>query len=453
MNRNEIFESYPIPKALASLSIPTIMGMLVMIIYNIADTFFVGLTNDVNQIASVTLTTPVFMLLMAFGGIFGVGCGSYISRLMGKKDFEKVKNTSAFGFYGGLTVGLIYLILGMIFMPQILKMLGATENTYAFSKAYLNILTLGAPFVMLSFSMGQTIRAEGFSKEAMIGMMIGTILNIVLDPIFILVFDMGVAGAGLATIISNIVSVIYYAIHMLSKKSSLSISIKDVKLDKELLTSVLAIGAPASLNNLLMSVSGILLNNFAVSYGDTVLASLGVVNRLMLFPVMILVGLCQGAQPLIGYNYASKNYKRMNGVIKLTAIIGTIMGVVFTGVLVMFGEYAVKAFLQESEAIELSVQFLRVVVMSAPILGIQFILTGVFQATGKAVPSLILSISRQGLIFVPVLFIGNAVAGLNGIVYAQPIADIVTTFVGVVLFKVAMKGIKEIKENDIEETV
>lgn len=453
MNRNEIFESYPIPKALASLSIPTIMGMLVMIIYNIADTFFVGLTNDVNQIASVTLTTPVFMLLMALGGIFGVGCGSYISRLMGKKDFEKVKNTSAFGFYGGLTVGLIYLILGMIFMPQILKMLGATENTYAFSKAYLNILTLGAPFVMLSFSMGQTIRAEGFSKEAMIGMMIGTILNIVLDPIFILVFDMGVAGAGLATIISNIVSVIYYAIHMLSKKSSLSISIKDVKVDKELLTSVLAIGAPASLNNLLMSVSGILLNNFAVSYGDTVLASLGVVNRLMLFPVMILVGLCQGAQPLIGYNYASKNYKRMNGVIKLTAIIGTIMGVVFTGVLVLFGEYAVKAFLQESKAIELSVQFLRVVVMSVPILGIQFILTGVFQATGKAVPSLILSISRQGLIFVPVLFIGNAIAGLNGIVYAQPVADIVTTFVGVVLFKVAMKGIKEIKENDIKETV
>lgn len=454
MKRNEIFESYPIPKALASLSIPTIMGMLVMIIYNIADTFFVGLTNDVNQIASVTLTTPVFMLLMALGGVFGVGCGSYISRLMGSKDFEEVKNTSAFAFYGGLVVGLIYLVLGTIFMPQILKLLGATENTYAFSSAYLNILTLGAPFVILSFSMGQIIRAEGFSKEAMIGMMLGTILNIVLDPIFILIFDMGVAGAGLATILSNIVSVLYYAVHMLNKKSSLSISMKDMKVTKEMLSSVLAIGAPASLNNLLMSISGILLNNFAVSYGDTVLASLGVVNRLMLFPVMIIVGLCQGAQPLIGYNYASKNYERMKGVVKLTAIVGTIMGVVFTAVLVIFGEYAVKAFLQESEAVALSVQFLRVVIMSVPILGIQFILTVVFQATGKAVPSLILSISRQGLIFVPVLFIGNAVAGLNGIVYAQPIADIVTTAVGVVLFKIAMKEVVSIKQEDeLEEAV
>ena len=339
-------------------------------------------------------------------------------------------------------------------MPQILKLLGATENTYAFSSAYLNILTLGAPFVILSFSMGQIIRAEGFSKEAMIGMMLGTILNIVLDPIFILVFDMGVAGAGLATILSNIVSVLYYAVHMLNKKSSLSISMKDMKVTKEMLSSVLAIGAPASLNNLLMSISGILLNNFAVSYGDTVLASLGVVNRLMLFPVMIIVGLCQGAQPLIGYNYASKNYERMKGVVKLTAIVGTVMGVVFTAILVIFGEYAVKAFLQESEAVALSVQFLRVVIMSVPILGIQFILTVVFQATGKAVPSLILSISRQGLIFVPVLFIGNAVAGLNGIVYAQPIADIVTTAVGVILFKIAMKEVVSIKQEDeLEEAV
>ena len=217
MERNELFENYPVPKAVAKLSVPTILGMLVMIIYNMADTFFVGMTNDVNQVASVTVTMPIFMFLMSLGTIFGVGGASSISRYIGSKEMDKAKTTSAISFYGSIFVSILYMIIGFIFIDGILKIAGVTENTYTFSKGYLMILTLGAPFVVLNFSMGQIVRAEGLAKEAMIGMMLGTILNIVLDPILILNFDMGVMGASIATVTANIISVLYY-VKLISSK-------------------------------------------------------------------------------------------------------------------------------------------------------------------------------------------------------------------------------------------
>lgn len=442
MERNELFEKYPVHKAVAKLSIPTIIGMIVTIIYNMADTFFVGMTNDVNQVASVTITMPIFMLLMSLGTIFGVGGASSISRYIGSKEIEKAKTTSAISFYGSIIVSSIYMIIGLIFVDSILKITGVTENTYAFSRDYLIVLTLGAPFIVLNFSMGQITRAEGLAKEAMIGMMLGTILNIILDPILILNYNMGVIGASIATVVANIVSVIYYIKLISSKKSSLSISLKDLKLDKEIIKSIIFIGLPASLNNFLMSFSSILLNNFAISYGDAVVAALGIANRIMLLPIMVLVGLCQGMQPLVGYNYAAKNIDRMKSVLKFVATVGTILGVFFTILIFAFGGNMVAAFIKDSETISIGTRFIRTLIISTPILGIQFVLNNAFQAMGKAIPSLILSISRQGLIFIPVLFIANS-WGLGGIVYAQPIADIITVFISAVLFKITYN--KELK--------
>lgn len=450
MEKNELFESCSIPQAVAKLSVPTIVGMLVMVIYNMADTFFVGMTNDVNQVASVTVTMPIFMLLMSLGNIFGTGGASCISRYMGSKEMDKVKTTSAISFYGSIFLSLVCVILGFIFMDNILDIAGATENTYDFSKSYLTVLTFGTPFIVLSFLMGQIARAEGLAKEAMVGMVLGTVLNIVLDPVLILWFNMGVVGASVATVMANIISVLYYIKLISSKKSLLSISLKDLKIDKEIIKSILLIGIPASLNNLLMSFSSVLLNNFAVSYGDVVVASLGIVNRIMLLPIMVLVGLCQGAQPLIGYNYASKNIRRMKEVLKFVAMIGTILGIGFTVFLFVFGGNMVNMFISDAETVEIGSQFMKIAVVSAPFLGVQFVLNNAFQAMGKAVPSLILSISRQGLIFMPVLFVANSILGLNGIVLAQPVADIITVLISVILFVVTYnKELKNINEEQL----
>lgn len=451
MERNELFERCPIPQAVSKLSIPTVIGMLVMVIYNMADTFFVGMTNDVNQVASVTVTMPVFMLLMSLGTIFGVGGASSISRYIGSKKIDKAKTTSSLSFYGSVTISILCMIITLLFMEQILNIMGATENTYNYAKEYLTVLTIGAPFVVLSFSMGQITRAEGLAKEAMIGMLLGTILNIVLDPILILHLKMGVTGASVATVIANIVSVLYYIKLISSKKSILSISSKDLKLDKEIIKSILFIGLPSSLNNLLMSLSSILVNNFAVSYGDMVVASLGIVNRIMLLPIMVLVGLCQGVQPLIGYNYASKNIDRMKNVLKFVATLGTALGIGFAILIYTFGGNMIAMFIKDSEAIKIGSEFIKITIISAPVLGIQFVLNNAFQAMGKAVPSLILSISRQGVIFIPTLFLANAILGLNGIVYAQPIADILTTIISAILFGITYK--KELKQLDIKEEI
>ena len=452
MKRNELFESSPMPQAVMKLSLPTIIGMLVMVIYNMADTFFVGMTNDVNQVASVTVTMPVFMLLMSLGTIFGVGGASSISRYLGSKEMEKAKRTSAISFYGSIFLSLVYMVIGFIFMDKILGVAGVTENTYEFSKSYLMVLTLGAPFVVLNFAMGQIARAEGLAKEAMVGMVLGTVLNIVLDPILIMWFKMGVVGASIATVLANVVSVLYYIKLISGKKSCLSIALKDLKFDKEIIKGILFIGAPASLNNLLMSLSSILLNNFAVFYGDVVVASLGIVNRIMLLPIMVTIGLCQGIQPLIGYNYASKNINRMKEAMKFVSVLGTIMGIGFTIFLLVFGEKMVGMFINDSETVKIGSDFIKIIIISAPFLAVQFVLSSTFQAMGKAVPSLILSISRQGLIFMPVLFIANTVLGLNGIVLAQPVADIITVVIAIVLFTVIYnKELKhEIEEDNIE---
>ena len=449
MERNELFETCPVPKAIMKLSLPTIIGMLVMVVYNMADTLFVGMTNDVNQVASVTITMPIFMLLMSLGTIFGVGGASCISRYIGSKEMDRAKTTSAISFYGSILLSLVYMILVFVFMDKVLGIAGVTENTYSFSKSYLTVVTMGAPFIVLGFSLGQIARSEGLAKEAMVGMLLGTILNIVLDPILIIGLKMGVTGAALATVVANIISVIYYIILISSKKSCLSISLKDLKLDKEIIKSILFIGMPASLNNLLMSISSVLLNNFAASYGDMVVAALGVANRIMLLPVMVLVGLCQGMQPLIGYNYASNNIKRMKEALKFVSLVGTILGIGFTVFLLTFGGKMVSMFINDAETVKIGSDFIKIIVMSAPFLGVQFVLNNAFQAMGKAVPSLILSISRQGLIFVPVLFIANSVLGLNGIVLAQPVADIITVLMSIILFigvyKKELRDTEEIK--------
>ena len=448
----ELFENYPVHKALMTLALPTILGMLVNVFYNMVDTFFVGKTGDPNQVASVSLCMPIYLLLMAFGNIFGIGGGSYISRKLGAKDYESVKKISSFAFYASIIVGFISMAVYLIFMKDILKISGASPNTYQFSKDYLVIVALGAPFVVNQMAMGQIIRSEGSSKEAVIGMMIGTVVNIVLDPIMILYMNMGVAGAALATIIGNACSTAYYIYHILRKKSFLSIHFKDFSMPKDILINVFSIGIPVSINNILMSASNILINNLAAGYGDNALAGLGVAQRIFTLVILVLIGLSQGLQPFVGYNFAAKNYKRMSDSIKMSCVVSVVIGSILLGLSLIFGRWSVGVFINNEEVIDYGVKFLVASYTVAPIIGFQFVFMSTFQALGKSIPSLILSLSRQGIAFVPAILIGTKLFGINGIIWSQPIADIVSVALATVMYiyiyrKMKRKALEEENNN------
>ena len=451
----EVFENYPVYKALITLALPTIFGMMVNVFYNMVDTFFVGKTNDPNQVAAVSLTMPIYLLLMAFGAIYGIGGASYISRSLGAKNYDKAKQTSSFAFFASVATGLVCMTVFLIFMKQILKLSGASINTYQFAKDYLMIVAFGAIFVICQMSMGQIVRSEGSSKEAMIGMILGTVINIILDPIMILYMKMGVAGAAWATIIGNACSTFYYIWHIAKKSTFLSVKLKDFSMHDDILKNVFAIGLPVFINNVLMSCANILINNFASGYNDNVVAGLGVSQRIFMLVILVFIGLAQGIQPFIGYNFAAKNYKRMNAAIKLSCLVSFILGSIFLSSAFLLASHSIRIFIDNDEVVEYGVKFLMASYSVAPIIGFQFVFMSTFQALGKALPSLVLSLSRQGIAFVPAIVIGTKFFGINGIIWAQPIADIVSIILAGIMYIYIYKTMKKkhALENNQESAV
>lgn len=435
----EVFEKMPVPKAVAKNAVPAMISMLVVLIYNMADTFFVGRTGDALQVAAVSLTTPVFLLFMGVGTLFGIGGTSVISRSLGAGKYEHAKKVSSFCFYGAIIAGFVFILVFSTCMPTILKLVGASEGTSNYVSSYLRVVSIGAPFTILSSAFSNIVRSEGKSKEAMVGMMLGTVVNIILDPIMILGLDMGVTGAALATVIGNMCGSMYYIIYFLRKKSMLSISIKDFTVRERVLTSVFAIGLPASLNSILMSLSNILLNNFLASYGDVALAAMGVAMKVNMIVIMLQIGLGQGIQPLVGYNYGAKNYDRFKEIIKFSTLCSIVMGIILTAICWMLSSQIVTAFIQSEEVLSYGISFVRSLMISGPIIGVLFVFTNVIQAMGAGTAALILCISRQGFVFMPLLLILNKVAGLSGIVYTQPLADYITVGIAIGLYLYEMK--------------
>ena len=446
MTKNlEIFESDPIPKAVAKLAIPTVASMLVAVVYNMVDTFFVGKLGDPNQVAAVSIATPVFLFLMAAGNMFGMGGSSFISRSLGEKKIDKVRHISAFCFYGSIVVGLLGALLFLTCMPTILSLIGSSPATAPFAKEYLSYIAYGAPLVVLSTAYSNLVRGEGAANTAMIGMMSGTVANIILDPIMILTLKMGVAGAAIATVIGNAVSMAIYLVHIVGKKSLLSILPTDFRLGERIATSVVAIGLPASLTNILMSLSNIVLNNFLSGYGDIPVASMGVAQKANMLVIFLQMGLAAGVQPLIGFCYGAKNFKRMKGVMKFSMLTNLVIGCVMTTVYIFFSRQIISLFISDESVIETGNMMLKALMISAPVLGSLFIFNFSFQAMGKALQSLSLSVSRQGFVFLPLLFIGRSIAGLNGLIYAQPIADLVSIVIALCMFLYLNKSFKKMK--------
>jgi putative MATE family efflux protein len=377
---------------------------------------------------------PIFMLCMGLGNIFGVGGASYISRLLGAKDHDQIKKTSAFVFYASLGFSIAGAGLVFLFMPRILRLIGTSPFTEGFSRRYLSWIAAGAPAIVLSFGLGQIIRSIGAAKEAMTGMIIGTVLNIILDPLMILGLDMGVAGAAVATVISNAVSVAYYLRLIAARDSLLSISPRDFSLEPLMVRSVLAIGVPTTLSELLMSLANMLLNKFASAHGDMFLAAMGIAYTVVMVPSMLVMGLSQGIQPLIGYTYAATLHRRLAGILRFTLIATTIFGSVLAALIWLFGGNTISLFLDNEAVVAHGRRIVRFLVWSMPFLGAQFVLSTVFQSLGKARQTLVLSVARQGLVLIPLLILFNALIGRDGIILAQPVADVISLLISVALF-------------------
>lgn len=448
----EIFANAPVPKAVISNVVPSIISMLMVLVYNLADTFFIGQTKDPYMVAGVSIATPAFLLFMAVGMLFGIGGTSKISRLLGQGEKERAKSTSAFCFWTGLSIGIVSAIFMLIFAEPVCNIIGASEDTIAYASEYLSIVAIGIPFLIVSNAFSNIIRAEGQAKIAMMGMIIGNMMNVVLDPIMIMGFHWNVAGAAWATVIGNVFSAVFYIYHILKRSTLLSIKIKDYKAKEGIAMGVFAIGVPASLNSILMSVSNILVNKQMKSYGDMAVAGLGVAMKVNMIVVMLLIGLGIGIQPLLGYCFGAGNKKRYMEVLKFSTFLALGMSLVMTIICYFGAGFLVKSILDDMNAYDYGIEFARTYIYSGPIMGILFVFINAIQSMGAALPALILNVSRQGLVYIPILFIfKNVFDSARMLAAAQPVTDYVAATLAVLLFIISFKKYFKQKRVDINE--
>lgn len=431
----ELFSNAPVPKAVFRNALPAMAAMLMVLVYNLADTFFIGQTHDALQVAAVSLATPVFLIFMAVGTMFGIGGTSVISRAMGEGKLAYAKKVCSFCMWGCVIVGVVMSACMLIFIDPILSMVGASTDTWELAKTYLVIVVCCGPFVLISNCYSNVIRTEGESAKAMMGTLLGNLLNVILDPILILGFGWNIAGAAIATVIGNVVGAGYYIIYFIRGKSMLSISLKDFTVKDKVASAVLAIGVPAALGSVLMSVSQIIINSQMSEYGDMTIAAMGVAMKVVIINGMVCMGLGQGIQPILGYCVGAKLWERFKQILKFSLTFAFILSVVLTGGCYLLANQIVSAFLTEATAFQYAVQFSRILLTTSFLFGVFYVLTNALQAMGAATSALIINVSRQGIIFIPALFILKAVIGMTGLVWAQPVADVISLVIAYVLYK------------------
>ena len=437
--RTYILESMPVNKAIWILAIPTMVAMLIQVVYNMTDTFFIGKLNDPNMVAAISIVMPIFMLIQAFGNIFAIGGASLISRLLGRGEGENASRAGSVSFWSALVVSTFVSVIGIIFLEPILMMCGASVNTIGYGKSYLFIMLLGGPFIGMQMALGGLLRSEGATRQSMTGMIAGSVLNMILDPLFILVLHMGVAGAALGTTIGNIAGFSYYMWFYRQKRSIVSISIKHFSTSGNVYADIFKIGIPASVGMILLSMGFALANVFAVGFSDDVVAAYGVVMRITNITVMLSIGLAQGCQPLMGYSYGAKNYSRLLDTIKRGVTIGIVMCTVFAVAFFAFSETWIRIFINNDTVIGLGVKTIRAFVFGMPFLGPQMVLMTMFQSLGKTTQSLVIALGRQGLFFIPALFVFSSLWGFNGFIFALPFSDIATVSLSFTLFLIMRK--------------
>ena len=430
----EVFRSAPVPKAVLKNALPAMAAMLMVLIYNLADTFFIGLTHDAYQVAAVSMATPVFLIFMSVGNVFGIGGTSVISRALGENRMDYAKRVCSFCMWACVAVGIAMSLLFFIFMEQILTVMGTSTDTYGFAKSYLTTVTFGGPFVLIANCFSNVIRAEGQPGKAMLGQLLGNLLNLVLDPVMILWFDWGITGAAVATVIGNVFGACFYIIYFLRKKSILSIHPRDFTMREKVCSGVLAIGIPASLGSLLMSVSQIVMNGQMAFFGDMAVAGIGVASKVTMITGMVCIGFGQGVQALLGFCVGAKLWARFKKVMTFSVVFSLILSSFMTGICYLFTDQIVSAFLTEPAAFDFAVQFIRILLTTSFLFGMFYVLANALQASGAATAALIINLSRQGIIYIPALFVLKAALGANGLAWAQPVADVLSTLLVVFLY-------------------
>ncbi len=435
----ELLGNTPIPKALIVLGLPTMIGMLINALYNLVDTYFVGgLGTD--QMGAITVAFPLGQIVVGLGLLFGNGAAAYLSRLLGRKDIKTADKVASTALYSSILTGAVIIIFSVLFLRPILKQLGAIESVMPYAITYTSIYIVFSIFNVFNVTMNNIVSSEGAAKTAMCALMLGALLNVILDPIFIYILNMGVAGAAIATACSQIVSTLVYLCYILRKKSMFNFHIKECSFSKEIMSEILKIGIPTMVFQLLTSLSIGMMNNAAKEYGGSALAAMGPLTKIMSMGSLVVFGFLKGFQPIAGFSYGAKKYDRLQQAIKTSILWSTIFCVVFGLIAAIFSERIMSLFTKEDmEMVHVGSIALRANGISFILFGFYTVYSFLFLVMGKAKEGCILGACRQGICFIPIILLLPSRLGLNGILYAQPIADVlsavITVFMAVHLHK------------------
>lgn len=426
---DSFFDTKHLYRSYFKLAFPMVLGLVVTLVYNLADTFFIARTNDTNLIAGVSLCAPVFTALMAFGNIFGQGGSSLISRLLGGQDEKGAKRVSAFCFYFALATGIVLAVLMSVFNHPLLILLGADSDTLPHAFSYYIVLVVCAPIIVLSFIHSNLVRCEGMAAQSMIGTILGAVINIILDPILISVVGMGAMGAAVATVIGYFCSVLYFLWLLHRKSHCLSVNPTLCRVSGKELRQILGVGVTAALSNLMQSLCVIVVNQFLLPYGNDKIAAMGIVLKINMIAQLILIGFSFGGVPLFGYLYGARQRAEMKKLVRFCLVFLCTLSLVRTAALCLFASPLMGAFIKDASMIATGAGMLRWQAASTVFAGIVLLLTVLFQAVGKVGPSFVLSISRQGVIFVAALLVCVKLFAYNGVLMGQAVADVVSALI------------------------
>lgn len=437
--KSVVFDTEHLVRTYFTQALPVVFSMIVSLVYNLADTYFVARTGSALIVAGVSVCAPVFTVLMAFGNVYAQGGSSLISRLMGKNDQGSVKRVSSFCFYLAIATGVVLAVPMLIFQGAVLRMLGASDEVMPYAREYYIVLAVSAPAIILPFIHSNLLRCEGSSTLSMLGNVGGSVVNIVLDPVFIQVLGMGAAGAAIATVIGNLVSDLFFLIIVLRKSRHLSVDPRSWRVSGGELRQIFSVGITAAVTNIASSACVVVINQFLKGYGDEKIAAWGIASKVSMIAQMVLIGLAFGGVPLFGYLYGGRDFKKLKKLLRFCMAFISGYGLLMAAVIILLARTLAGVFMDDPGVTADSTLMLRWQVLGSAFAGIVLLFTCLFQATGKAGPALALSLSRQGLLFLAVLGAGVLIAGFDGLLAAQPIADALSAGLAIVMWRAAFR--------------
>lgn len=423
--------------AVRMMAVPSVISSLVTVFYNMADTFFVGQTGDALEVAAVSLTNPCFVLLMAVANMLGMGAAALASVALGAGEGATAKKITSFSFWASLLFGMVFCLVFLLFSQPLLLFLGANTGTLEKAAGYLRWIAPGAFFCIWSVTASFVVRSMGFSTEAMVGNMIGTVLNIILDPVFISGLHQGAAGAAVATSLSNGAASLYYIWFFLKKCPAASLSLHDFTLAPSISLRVMNTGLPTGMFSALMSLATILMNQIMTEWGNAAVAAMGIVFKANMFVSFIQMGIANGVQPLLGYAYGAGNRKRFLSIERFTIKILLAVGIAATALYLGFARQIITVFIEDSHVITLGVPMLIAYTVSGPFIGLFFLAMDCLQSTAHPMPATLLSVLRNGLLLIPLMFLLKALFGFYGVISAQAVTDYLSIALSLFLWHLA----------------